>query len=274
MNGAGFGGVVAGDKYNRLEAVRFVDKTKYHSSRWLWLCECGEQAIVLADSVKSGHTKSCGCHYRESRSTISLKHGCVNIPGYNSWRGMISRCYREKDASYHEYGKRGIKVCDRWLETPENFFADMGERPSPDHTIDRIDNDGDYEPGNCKWSTSEEQCNNRRNNVHVEFHNQRLTITECAKKIGCDSSTFRRWLSKDLTPEEIEAIVIGTFRKGIRFYQVCDILTIVTTPDTNLELMFSNMFYIVVSSKHLNVNNKLIKVVYGYVRAINKTEGV
>ena len=107
---------------------------------------------------------------------------------YHSWRGMKKRCCNTNHEAYHNYGGRGIKVCDRWINSYDNFRRDMGVRPSMNHTIDRIDNDGDYEPSNCKWSTRKEQANNKRNNTIVHFNGKDITVSEFAAihKYGAD----------------------------------------------------------------------------------------
>lgn len=125
-------------------------------------CDCGTIKVVALSAIRAGETKSCGCHRRALKPR--LRHGGkvngAETRTYNSWRCMKARCYNPKDPYYHRYGARGICVSDRWLHSFENFVADMGERP-PGMTIDRINNDGDYEPSNCKWSTPAEQ-----NRVH------------------------------------------------------------------------------------------------------------
>lgn len=115
---------------------------------------------------------------------------------------MLSRCYKSSDAWYRHYGGRGIKVCDRWLHSFENFLADMGPRPSPKHSIDRRDNDGNYEPGNCRWATAKEQNRNQRGNRVVIIENRSLTLAELSELSGISSSTLSHRLNLGLSPEE------------------------------------------------------------------------
>ena len=129
---------------------------------WLYECECGNIKEIRKDSVHQERTKSCGCLYKTRRGKYhhSYRHGMNRTPTYKSWTCMKQRCYNSHNKDFKNYGGRGIQVCERWMIF-ENFLVDMGERPE-DKTIDRIDNDGNYEPSNCKWSTHLEQIHNRR----------------------------------------------------------------------------------------------------------------
>lgn len=129
-----------------------------HRRGWLCKCECGNEKAILEASLKSGKTRSCGCYDLERRRTHGLSYSKI----YATWVGMKQRCYNTKCKDFKTYGGRGIIVCERWKESFVNFYEDMGERPNDNMSIDRIENDGNYEPSNCKWSTSKEQSNNRR----------------------------------------------------------------------------------------------------------------
>ena len=159
-----------GQKFNRLTIIKEEEKIKYEKCtvrRFLCRCECGNEKIIIWQHLKSGKIKSCGCLNNEVRSKriveYSTKHGLYHHPLYKLYQNMKHRCYNENNTKWEHYGGRGIKVCDRWLgeDGVVNFINDMGERPIG-HTLDRINNDGDYEPSNCKWSTYKEQNKNRR----------------------------------------------------------------------------------------------------------------
>ena len=143
------------------------------NNTWICVCFCGKEFRSNTGNIRSGHTTSCGCKRDLAMSIRTKVHGESNkTPEYRAWRSMRYRVLNPDKGNkrYHIYGGRGIKICDRWLESFENFLADMGRKPSPEHSIDRKDNDGDYCPENCRWATSTEQAYNRRTNRIVYFN--------------------------------------------------------------------------------------------------------
>lgn len=154
-----------GQKFGRLTVIKRVESAKQYKSKWLCTCECGNETSVQSYSLRSGNTKSCGCLQKEIVAEQSTIHGNSKrgkmSPEYLSWSNMHTRCKNKNSPSYCSYGKRGISVYKKWNKF-ENFLADMGEKPSPEHSLERKENDGNYEPNNCKWATVEEQARNKR----------------------------------------------------------------------------------------------------------------
>ena len=158
-------------------------------------CDCGTVKIVFYDNVIRGKTRSCGCLSRERSTTHGGTIGARNgqtMAEYGVWNKMRQRCSGLDRKSAHNYADRGIKVCERWTADFSAFFADMGPRPTPKHTLERVENDGNYEPSNCRWATRKEQLNNKRTNRFIEFDSRRQTIAAWADEYGIHRCALRQ----------------------------------------------------------------------------------
>lgn len=185
---------LTGQRFGRLVAVEPAGKDRRGKTLWRCICDCGsEKNINAAELTRTGTrrgTRSCGCLSRDAFVSRSKRHGCSSVDGggrtpeYAAWKAMRTRCNNEKCAQFHNYGGRGIRVCERWQNSFEDFLADMGERPSGKHSVDRINVNGDYEPTNCRWATASEQCRNRRNNVTLTIDGRTQTAIAWGEEVG------------------------------------------------------------------------------------------
>lgn len=178
---------LTGQRFGRLLVIGLESRNK-HRSHWKCQCDCGNEKIAEMGQLHNGHTKSCGCLRKE----LNTVHGKFNCSEYRSWQAMKSRCENKNTTRYVDYGGRGIKVCERWSKSFENFYIDMGNKPSKKHSIDRKNNDGNYEPDNCRWATIPEQQRNKRirkgsrtgvNGVHIYNNGYVAAITVSGKAI-------------------------------------------------------------------------------------------
>lgn len=180
---------LTGQIFGRL-AVKALhaQRVKGGGSYWVCECECGATLKIARNNLVRGTSKSCGC-LKNELSSVRLSaqkttHGMTGSPEYLSWASMIQRCHNPRHDAYIRYGGAGIVVCDAWRESFEQFYADMGPRPSEEHTLDREDNEGNYTPDNCRWATWHVQQNNRKDTKKYLFNGQHITLAEIARDAG------------------------------------------------------------------------------------------
>lgn len=180
-------------KFVKLTVIAQAGKNKHGHIEWLCLCDCGKQTIVPGCCLKTGNTKSCGCLQREVVSKIMTTHGHNSKTGkskvYQSWDDMTQRCGNPNRKQYKNYGGRGIRICQRWKKFT-NFLKDMGEPPTRQYTLDRINNNGNYCKSNCRWATRKQQSQNRRNNIMITHNNKTQCLSAWSDELGINYKTL------------------------------------------------------------------------------------
>ena len=167
-----------GDKYNRLKIIEEVEQSKNWERNFLCLCDCGKEVTISLHRLRTGNTKSCGCWNTEVRTKRFYKHGFDETPENWAYKNAKKRCNNKNDTFYYNYGGRGVKFL---LKDITEMIKDIGLRPTPQHTLDRIDNNGNYEVGNIRWATRDEQSRNKRNNI---FYKNECATDACRRLNG------------------------------------------------------------------------------------------
>lgn len=197
-----------GNRYGRLlvqrEGVAAISLSGNRQRQWHCLCDCGEETLVRAAKLSGGHTKSCGCLQKEVMAEKMRTHGLRKTRAYRVWAHMKNRCYNTSYPRYNLWGGRGITVCEEWRDDFAAFFEAMGECPDG-MSIDRIDNDRGYEPGNCRWATPSQQANNLRTTRRYSLEGVDGTLTEWAERWGCSRDAIKLRLKRGATFEVIAA---------------------------------------------------------------------
>lgn len=194
---------ITGHVFGRLTAIEYMhrDNDLEHKEKWKCRRECGNLKFVSLRNLRNGSTRSCGCLLREATVAKNLEHGKSHTAEHNVWWAMIQRCEDPNNKGYSRYGARGIRICDRWRQSFSAFFSDMGPRPTASHSIDRIDNNGNYEPANCRWATSTQQARNTRHNHMVTFRGQKMALTDASELAGLSPKVVS-WRIRDKWTEE------------------------------------------------------------------------
>ena len=188
--------------FTRLTVLYYVGK---YDDNHMWACECidGNIRYVSGRALKSESVKSCGCLAKGHYLNINKTHGFSKEKMFNVWKGIISRCCNPKYNEYKNYGARGITVCEEWKNDYLRFKEDVGEKPSPEHSLDRIDNNGNYCKENCRWATPEEQSNNKRTNAFIEYNGKTLTVQQWSRETGIKRGVINHRLSLGWDAEKI-----------------------------------------------------------------------
>lgn len=182
-----------GRRFGRLIVETYIFGSKNRRGRWKCICDCGNEAIVRIDALKTGFTKSCGCLNKETQDRLlpkyRFKHGKSKSKIHAIYFSMIGRCYNKNNHKFKNYGARGIEVCASWHDF-ENFYKDMGDPPNG-KTLGRIDNNKGYTPSNCRWETHFQQANNRSNNLFIYYRGCKQTLQQWSNALGIQRETLR-----------------------------------------------------------------------------------
>lgn len=184
-------------KFNDLTGLRFgrlkVNSLVIHKypQKWSCECDCGKIVVVTSPSLRSGNTKSCGCLAIELLKGRTIKHGMCNTKEHRAWKDMKARCYNPRSQEYKNYGGRGVKVCESWRDSFEAFFKEIGYAPSPEHSLNRLDNNGNYESGNVNWATETEQQRNTRRTRLIEYRGETRSMIEWCEFLGLNYKRVR-----------------------------------------------------------------------------------
>lgn len=184
-----------GKVYGRLTVKAEGVEKKSKKRTWVCECSCGSTSIATTSDLVTGHTRSCGCLQKEKAKEVKTTHGLRKHPLYGRWLAIKNRCYNPKDEYYHNYGGRGIGVCDRWRNSFPNFLKDMGDCPEG-YSIDRRDNDKDYSPENCRWVDTRTQGRNKSDTVWLKYRGEKVKRIELAERHGVEPNIFRQRLDK------------------------------------------------------------------------------
>jgi hypothetical protein len=199
---------LTGLTFDRLTVIELHDRCR-GVARWRCRCECGSETISTAHNLTSGRSKSCGCLSREMFRARGTTHGLCRSPEYGIWNAMRQRCENPNNKSFPRYGAKGITVCQRWTESFESFLADMGPRPSPSHSLDRVDGTRGYEPSNVRWATMTEQNRNRKDNRILTHNGESHSLAEWSERTGISDSAIRTRLRKGWTVDDALTIPVG-----------------------------------------------------------------
>lgn len=202
---------LSGKIFCRLTVLRRSNDPKFKTPAWVCFCICGSEYETRAMSLKSGATRSCGCLNTETRTKLKTVHGASAHTAYKSWKAMMGRCHDDQDKDFAQYGGRGITVCERWHDLLK-FIADVGERPKG-YSLERVDNNKGYSPGNCRWATPLEQGANKRNNRLVVINGNKMHVADVARKFYLTETTIVRRLNSGMTGDQLVRVPVRKYER-------------------------------------------------------------
>lgn len=189
---------LTGQKFGRLTVLYRLHNYHKHGTYWLCLCDCGNLTEVTRCNLRSSHTKSCGCYQLDRAVENGTKHGKSDTRLYSVWQGMKDRCYNKNIIAYEDYGARGIKICNEWLDDFMNFYDwAMDNNYKENLSIDRIDNDKGYSPANCRWATKKQQARNTRRNRNITINDETHCLSEWCEILNINYGTVCQRLYRD-----------------------------------------------------------------------------
>lgn len=216
---------IIGKKFNRLTVLELVGTDKYGNTKFLCECDCGNRKVLLGSKVKGGRTKSCGCLHSETARNNTKKHLSSHTKIYNVYAHILSRCFCNTNKNYHNYGGRGITVCKEWADKENGFDSfykwaiQNGYDESAEFgkcTIDRIDNNGNYEPSNCRWVSIKEQANNKRVNHLLTYNGKTQNVTQWAIELGYNKETLFSRIHKGWSVEKMLSTPVKKYNMEIK----------------------------------------------------------
>jgi hypothetical protein len=209
---------IAGQRFGYLVAVEHAACRIGGEAQWRCTCDCGKEKLIAGSRLRNGSARSCGCMRFEFIAIANEKHrgkrGKTKTSEYRSWASMRDRCLTKTCNGYHNYGGRGISICDRWLHSFENFLEDMGPKPASDYEIDRIDVNGNYEPTNCRWLSRKDNQRNKRNSKLIEFNGVARTATEWTELYDLPVGMLSKRIDSGWSPEK--ALTTPPMVRGLR----------------------------------------------------------
>jgi hypothetical protein len=201
---------LVGKRFGRLVVIKRNPGPKI-GSKWMCLCDCGKTKVIIGSNLRAGYTQSCGCLHREKSVEANIKHGGQYMPEYKVWCGIRNRCFNPRAPRYPYYGGRGIKVSEKWSSFNQ-FITDMGPRPHGRYSIERVDGNKDYEPGNCIWATQKTQMRNTKRTIRVTVNGQEKPLITWCEEFGQGYELAKERI-KRLKWEPLRALTTPTYHK-------------------------------------------------------------